>query len=221
MAAVMGELGYIEMRGYNDFNKYKYAKAADIAAACAKAMAKHGVAFSATEESVDWPEPRTSAKGGTLYLCRARVKFTFFDTESDEKIEVVRTGQATDSGDKDIFKAFTGALKYALVQTFLIATGDDPEDDADEKKTGGSAEPKGKVELKPDPPKIKAPPVPANTEQIKELLNLCEQTETDPDKVPPAFDCSWDTMTVEVYEKVKAILLKRVQKRAENAATNN
>ena len=146
------------------------------------------------------------------------MRFAFLDADSDEKIEVLSTAEATDSQDKSIFKSRTGALKYALVQNLLIATGDDPEDDADDKKTGGSAAPKGKLEVKVDQSKDPKLLEMANADQIKELLQLCEDTQTEADKVPAAFDATWDTMTVGVYEKAKAILLKRVQKRAEAAA---
>ena len=43
-------------------------------------------------------------------------------------------GEGADPGDKSVCKAQTSALKYALLQSFLIATGDDPE--ADSGKSG-------------------------------------------------------------------------------------
>lgn len=138
MVRVMNELGYIKKRGHNSFSNYDYVMAADVAAECAKLMAQHGIAFSASEESVEWGDPRPTAKGGTMYVCRARMLFTFMDTESDERIAVRHTGVGTDTMDKEIFKGKTGALKYALVQTFLIATGDDPEGDEDDKRSGGA-----------------------------------------------------------------------------------
>jgi hypothetical protein len=38
-------------------------------------------------------------------------------------------GEGQDAGDKAVYKAMTGALKYCLLKTFLIPTGDDPERD--------------------------------------------------------------------------------------------
>src|SRR5699024_6730814 len=40
-----------------------------------------------------------------------------------------------DAGDKAVYKAITGATKYALMKVFMIPTGDDPEQDyeADER----------------------------------------------------------------------------------------
>ena len=48
-------------------------------------------------------------------------------------------GEGADPGDKAPYKALTGALKYALLQSFLLATGDDPEDErADSRVALGS-----------------------------------------------------------------------------------
>jgi hypothetical protein len=40
-------------------------------------------------------------------------------------------GEGQDAGDKGPYKAMTGAQKYALMKTFMIPTGDDPEADED------------------------------------------------------------------------------------------
>ena len=40
------------------------------------------------------------------------------------------SGSGQDAGDKGIFKAISGAQKYALMKAFMIPTGDDPEQDA-------------------------------------------------------------------------------------------
>lgn len=199
MAAVMAELGYIKKRGYNSFNKYDYVMAADVAAESAKVMAKYGIAFKATEKEITFPETRTSGKGGTVYVCRATMLFTFLDTESDETIEVVSTGEGTDNLDKSIYKAKTGALKYALVQTFLIATGDDPEED-DGKERGNGRRPVATpdaADVQPMPPtedysqedpfdlltfkaSTDTPVVKVNEAQVKEIDQLFAKLATFP-----------------------------------------
>ena len=55
--------------------------------------------------------------------------YTFIDVDTAEEITVKTAGEGLDSGDKAPYKAMTGALKYALLQSFLLATGDDPEDE--------------------------------------------------------------------------------------------
>lgn len=180
MAAVMADLGYIKKRGHNKFNDYDYVMAADVAAESAKVMAKYGIAFKATEKEITFPETRISGKGGTVYVCRATMLFTFLDTESDETIEVVSTGEGTDNLDKSIYKAKTGALKYALVQTFLIATGDDPEED----------DGKGRGNERHSVPTPEAQPMPATEDYSQEdpfdLLTFKASTDTPVVKVNEA-----------------------------------
>ena len=48
-------------------------------------------------------------------------------------IDVTAPGEGADSGDKSGNKANTCAYKYALRQTFVIETGDDPDEEASEK----------------------------------------------------------------------------------------
>ncbi len=56
------------------------------------------------------------------------VRFTHVPTGT--YIDVMAPGEGADAGDKSSPKAATGAYKYALRQTFLIETGDDPDKDA-------------------------------------------------------------------------------------------
>jgi hypothetical protein len=49
--------------------------------------------------------------------------------DSDEEIIAKAAGQWLDAGDKAPYKTMTGALKYALLQSFLLATEDDPEEE--------------------------------------------------------------------------------------------
>ena len=68
-------------------------------------------------------------------------------------------------GDKGIYKAITGANKYALLKTFLLETGDDPEEvsDADrESNKPKEVKKEEKKEAKKEEPK----------EEPKEDLNL-------------------------------------------------
>jgi hypothetical protein len=66
------------------------------------------------------------------------VKYRFSHV-SGEWFEVISLGEANDTGDKSIAKAMTIAYKYALRQTFMIETGDDP--DADQGPENDVAQP--------------------------------------------------------------------------------
>ena len=54
-----------------------------------------------------------------------RPSLTDIDTGFYEETTI--TGEGIDKGDKAGYKAYTGALKYYLANTFMVATGDDPE----------------------------------------------------------------------------------------------
>lgn len=55
-------------------------------------------------------------------------KYSFVIAHVDgETMNVTAIGEGIDSGDKASYKAATGALKYALRQSFIIETGDDPD----------------------------------------------------------------------------------------------
>lgn len=56
-----------------------------------------------------------------------RLEFTLFDIDTGFYETTVITGEGIDKGDKAGYKAYTGALKYYLADTFMVATGDDPE----------------------------------------------------------------------------------------------
>ena len=48
-------------------------------------------------------------------------------TQSTREDRTAQTGEGLDRGDKAGYKAYTGAVKYFLANTFLVPTGDDPE----------------------------------------------------------------------------------------------
>ena len=133
LCGIMGEVGYIPKRGRNMAQSYDYVMAADIAGAMAQLCCKWGVIFYPSEEDVQWEHPRESSKGTAMFVCRVRMKYVLADVDSDEQITIPSTGEGMDNADKAIYKARTAALKYALIQTFLIAAGDDPEDETENK----------------------------------------------------------------------------------------
>jgi len=57
------------------------------------------------------------------------VTWQITDGETGEFVNFQSVGSGSDSTDKAVYKAMTGALKYALLLGFLIPTGDDPENE--------------------------------------------------------------------------------------------
>lgn len=74
-------------------------------------------------------DARPTAKGGTLFYTRAKIKFRYTTTDGSF-VETVNVGEAMDSGDKGMNKAMSIALKYSLLQMFLIPTEEPKDPDA-------------------------------------------------------------------------------------------
>lgn len=128
LAEVMGEVERVAKSGRNEFHRYDYATEADIVASVRGGMAARGVMLIPSIEKIEWTERAMSGKA-PMKIATLTVKFTFLDGDSEQKIEFFGMGQGEDASDKAIYKAMTGAEKYALLKTFLIPTGDDPEED--------------------------------------------------------------------------------------------
>jgi len=126
--AIMEEADYIQKDKRNAAQSYNYASEAAIKERLHGLLVKHKVLFtiSCTGQTV---EARTTAKGGDSNLTLARFGYAFHDVDTGEKLEGSFEAQGSDGQGKGIYKAITGAIKYILTSTFLIPTGDDPEDD--------------------------------------------------------------------------------------------
>lgn len=75
-------------------------------------------------------DARPTAKGGTLFYTRAKIKFRYMTTDGSS-VETVNVGEAMDSADKGMNKAMSIALKYSLLQMFLIPTEEPKDPDRD------------------------------------------------------------------------------------------
>ena len=82
-----------------------------------------------TTESV-LPFETANKKPQMLTTVKGNVEF--IDGDTGESYIAEGVGQGADSGDKGVYKAITGMMKYILLKTFLVPTGDDPERDPSE-----------------------------------------------------------------------------------------
>jgi hypothetical protein len=151
LAAVMATVERVPKRGKNEFHGYAYATEADIADLIRKELATRRVML--IPEVLGQEREKVGEKGSVLTTLKMR--FTFYDAESGEKIVKQWMGAGTDKDDKGLYKAMTGAEKYFLLKTFLIPTGDDPErEDKRQRAEDGDAKtvraPRGKQATLPD-----------------------------------------------------------------------
>lgn len=110
--------------GRNDFHKYAYLTEAQISETFKNLFDDNGIVFLYSSSITDFKH-----EGLKQPITAVNVDYSFIDIETGERIYGCAAGQGCDAGDKGVYKAITGAIKYIFMKTFLIPTGDDPEND--------------------------------------------------------------------------------------------
>lgn len=126
MVEVMACIDWVAKNGVNATQGYKYATASDVYDAVRGELARRYVMVTPFVASVEFAD-RQARSGATGVVCTVKGELRFTDAETGEVEAVPMFGQGSDSLDKALYKATTGAMKNALVHKFLIPTGDDPE----------------------------------------------------------------------------------------------
>ena len=133
LCVIMESVDRIPKNGVNTAQKYNYATEADVSDHVRKLLAKQKVFLLSDVVKVEIVTRTGINDYGKEFqeiFCTVQVKYTFFDGESEDKLEVMGYGTGVNRpGDKAIYIALTGSLKYLLMKSFLIPTGDDPEKD--------------------------------------------------------------------------------------------
>ena len=118
------EKGILKKGKTNDFDHYNYFSEAQYKELFTELFSKNKLELKFNElEYTIFETTSTAQKNGRL----PKIEFALFDIETGFGEKTVITGEAIDKGDKAGYKAYTGALKYYLADTFMVATGDDPE----------------------------------------------------------------------------------------------
>lgn len=134
MAAIMGAIDKVDKDAQMNAGafRYKYVTDVQVYHAVRKQLVEHGIALFASMTDVHQERIVLSVddKGNQRdkFHTRARFEFVLVDSESGEQMSCTWYGEAQDSGDKGVNKCATAALKYWLMKTFVIPTGDDPDD---------------------------------------------------------------------------------------------
>lgn len=128
LAAAQSEFKIVGTSGENKFDKYTYAKLEDYVAAIKPILPKHGLSILTSVDEVLPLDDRTTKNGGTEHAVRVKITARLMHS-SGEWIEAGGIGEGQDRSDKSVYKAITGARKYALASALGLATSDDPEGD--------------------------------------------------------------------------------------------
>lgn len=130
--------GILKKEGNNTYDKYKYFSEAQYKQLFTELFSEAKLELSFTEISYDTFEGSEKQSNGRM----PKLKFILTDVDTGYWEETVITGEGIDKGDKAGYKAYTGAVKYYLANTFLVATGDDPEKDSPNEKMNTKTEKK-------------------------------------------------------------------------------
>ena len=128
---LLKEKGVLKKDKKNDFDKYSYFSEAGYKELFTELLSNSGLELTSNEQSYTEFET-TSEKMPNGRKVVFEFRLTDIDTGFFETSYI--TGEAMDKGDKAGYKADTGAIKYYLANTFLVATGDDPETESPEGK---------------------------------------------------------------------------------------
>lgn len=129
--AAMADIAYLEKGGYNAFHDYAYASDEDVMAAVHRAFVEHGLLFVPAMVEADQSENKTVA----------RFEFEIVNVDTGESFAKPWVGEANDAQDKGINKAAVAAVKYFLLKTLLIPTGEasDPDSGGEDTRAGHRA----------------------------------------------------------------------------------
>lgn len=138
------EKGVLERKGKNKYDDYKYFSEAQYKELFTELLADNDLELKFTELDYTCFEGSAKQNNGRM----PRLRFSLIDCETGFYEETDITGEGMDKGDKAGYKAYTGALKYYLANTFMVATGDDVEQESPEETANT------KVEKKASPKQI-------------------------------------------------------------------
>ncbi len=126
MNAVMQGVGYVQKQRSANLN-YSFAGEAALIAAIRPLMVENDIVVHPAGVH-DLTIEQFENKNKTLMTRVCGIfNFTFYHGPSQTGFTVEVVGEGVDSGDKAANKAMTAAFKYALRQSFMIETGDDPD----------------------------------------------------------------------------------------------
>lgn len=126
----LAERGILKREGNNQFDRYKYFSEAQYKSLFTDLFASHDLELRSTVSDYSTIEGTEKQANGRI----VQMEFELIDCETGFSEVSKFYGEGFDKGDKAMYKAYTGAIKYYLANTFLVATGDDPEKDSPDTK---------------------------------------------------------------------------------------
>lgn len=214
----------VEKTGKNTSQNYTYASDEDIVKHIRAELVKAKLIVLPTLQESSIREITT--KTGTSNITKVRVGFMICDPETGDHVTVYFEGEGWDSTDKGIYKAYTGAKKYFLINTFMLASTDDPENEVGQSKTSinktsssynSTAKKSAKLYQKA---KTTSKPKIASSKQLGKIFGEADELDIEEealkDWVYKAYNV--DSMTKLTTKQASDIIEKLLKKKAERKA---
>lgn len=128
------QIGVLAKDKENKFDHYSYFSEGGYKKLFTDLFSKYGLELKFNEEEYTPFEVEGKQPNGR----NTKLSFSLIDVETGFYETSSITGEGIDKGDKAGYKAYTGALKYYLANTFMVATGDDAENESPEAKGGAT-----------------------------------------------------------------------------------
>lgn len=135
LRADLAQRGILKREGNNTFDRYKYFSEAQYKLLFTELLSSKGMELRSTVSDYSMVEGTEKQSNGR----QVTMDFELIDVETGYSETSTFVGEGFDKGDKAGYKAMTGALKYYLACTFLVATGDDPETESPSMKANSYA----------------------------------------------------------------------------------
>jgi hypothetical protein len=125
--AVMRLVEYVQ-KDTNVGGSYKAVSHDMVVSVLRKEMVAQGIVVRPTQLKGKYIQLRDKANGINMHLYQGRYQVDFVSAENPEEYcRTVVEGHANDNGDKAPGKAMSYAVKYAMLKTFSLETGEDDE----------------------------------------------------------------------------------------------
>jgi len=137
--AVMKKVGYLTKDGHmQGAGNYRYLSAEKAVGELQPAFTAEGLVIMPVGMEIVETREDTTKSGNVMHNVRIRVVYRLIDADEQKDSqpqEIMAFGEGSDTGDKALAKAMTNAYKYALLQTCMISSGDDPDHTASQEAT--------------------------------------------------------------------------------------
>ena len=150
LAGVRSELDGMSKEWENEMQGYSYFSDDQISRTFRNLFNLYKIDFLYSSKITGCREISPTRSWTKQFITDVLIEYKFVDIEDGSFVEWTACWSWNDTGDKGVYKAITGAVKYIFMKTFQISTGDDPEKDiVKDRKPKEEKQPK--KETKKDP----------------------------------------------------------------------